>query len=319
MIIVRCDMSNLESEKITKLICLFAAKAGIDDAKSIQSTIENLQYLNIDEAIDKILIVLNDLSARKLLTEDDILEYKDALISLNPQRYPSFSKIKERLYYLKEMSNYLIVDELEDRSIYYKKLTDDNIINITGEGGSGKSTLAEEYRKDKRYIVIDYDLIVGTPQEGTCEFELRKMLLDKYGASLFQNLRNSNIDQIKENFTKIYQSIISYFSSSERTIVLDGTQLRFIEDASLIKGEVIVLRPSLKTCLNRSVERFKNEHPNATRDEIETYKDRRSQILHRLNPLLNNLLNRIEQLPDVRDYKAEFDVTQIEQVLLQKQ
>ncbi len=536
-------MSNLESDKITKLVYLFAEKVGINDPKRIQVTIEDLQRLNIDDAIDKILISLSDLIARKVLTEDDVLEYKDDLISLNPQRYPSFSDLRERLYYLKEMNiehpqlsleenhqlvievfdkfnqligtdfdcyytgglmgylatshdleryhsdldlfineeqllklkelidknpdfsfisnmdhkqdmgheykitfkdtsmsiglflfsrkednsittkqyyfdstnnhrqlfvdeqqyskecsdfmfvddlryhngtpyrmlslesiynekknsrpkdrydaeiiepfidknieqkiaqerkktivtkhtpvdksiinrieqNDITIDELEDRSIYFKKLTNDNIINITGEGGSGKSSLADEYRKDERYIVIDYDLIVGTPQEGTIEFELRQMLLDKYGVSLFQNLRNSNIDQIKENFTKIYQSIISYFSSSEKTIVLDGTQLRFIEDASLIKGEVIVLRPSLKTCLNRSVARFKNEHPNATRDEVEAYKNRRNQILHRLNPLLNNLLTRIEQLPDVRDYKAEFDVTQIEQVLLQKQ
>ena len=63
-----------------------------------------MRCLNIDDAIDKILISLSDLIARKVLTEDDVLEYKDDLISLNPQRYPSFSDLRERLYYLKEMN-----------------------------------------------------------------------------------------------------------------------------------------------------------------------------------------------------------------------
>ena len=53
----------------------------------------------------------------------------------------------------------LLIEENIDKGIYYKKLTNDKVINITGEGGSGKSTIAEEFKKDSNYVVVDYDMI----------------------------------------------------------------------------------------------------------------------------------------------------------------
>lgn len=71
----------------------------------------------------------------------------------------------------------LMIDEVIDKGLYYKKISNDKVLNITGEGGSGKSTIANEYRNDDNYLVVDYDLILLNPNVGTVEYELKQMLV----------------------------------------------------------------------------------------------------------------------------------------------
>lgn len=61
----------------------------------------------------------------------------------------------------------LEIDEKIDKGLYYKKISNDKVINITGEGGSGKSTLANEYRTSDDYAVVDYDMVFLDPPQGT--------------------------------------------------------------------------------------------------------------------------------------------------------
>ena len=150
----------------------------------------------------------------------------------------------------------LMIDEFIDKGLYYKKISNDKVLNITGEGGSGKTTLANAYRNDDRYLVVDYDQIILNPNVGTIEYELKQMLVEKYGNTLFENINKIGIDKVKENFTTMYNEIINYLSNKNKIIVLDGTQLRFINGAKEIKGEFVVLRPSLQTCVSQSVKRF---------------------------------------------------------------
>lgn len=200
----------------------------------------------------------------------------------------------------------LRIDEVIDKGLYYKKISNDKVINITGEGGSGKSTLANGYRNDENYLVVDYDMILLNPDVGTIEYELKQMLIKKYGNSLFENISKVGIDKVKENFTTMYNEIINYLSNHNKTIVLDGTQLRFINDAKIIKGEFVALRPSIQTCVSQSVQRFIQNNPQATAEQIQEYTQKRTNILHQLNPMMNELLTQVDMLPDIKKYRCFF-------------
>ena len=211
----------------------------------------------------------------------------------------------------------LRIDEVLDKGLYYKRLSNDKVINITGEGGSGKSTLANGYRNNDDYLVIDYDRILLNPSVGTIEYELKQMLVKKYGSALFENITKVGMNKVKENFTIMYNEILNYLSNSNKTIVLDGTQLRFINDAKIIKGEFVALRPSLQTCVSQSRERFIQNNPQATAEQIQEYTQKRTNILHQLNPIMNELLAQVDVLPDIKDSKVSFDNVAIQDFLLE--
>lgn len=211
----------------------------------------------------------------------------------------------------------LMIDEAIDKGLYYKKISNDKVINITGEGGSGKSTIANEYRNDDNYLVVDYDLILLNPNVGTIEYELKQMLVKKYGNALFENINKIGIDKVKENFTTMYNEIINHLSNKNKTIVLDGTQLRFISDAKTIKGEFVALRPSLQTCVSQSVKRFIQKNPQATAEQIQEYTQKRTNILYQLNPMMNELLTQVDMLPDIKNSEVSFDNVAIQNYLLE--
>ena len=209
----------------------------------------------------------------------------------------------------------LKIDETIDKGLYYKKISNDKVINITGEGGSGKSTLANNYRNDENNLVVDYDMILQNPDVGTIEYELQQMLIKKYGNSLFENINKVGIDKVKENFTIMYNEIINYLSNNNKTIVLDGTQLRFINDAKMIKGEFVALRPSIQTCVSQSVKRFIQKNPQVTSEQIQEYMKKRTEILHQLNPMMNELLTQVDMLPDIKNPNVSFDNITIQNYL----
>ena len=199
----------------------------------------------------------------------------------------------------------LKIDETIDKSAYYKKLSEDNIINITGEGGSGKSMIANKFRNNDNYVVVDYDLIALSPTVGTVEYELRQVLLNKYGEKLFAGINDIGLDKVKENFTTMYMEIINYllYKYPNKTIVLDGSQLRFITDVRMIKGDFFALRASLQTCVSQSVKRFIQNNPQASSDQVQEYIHKRLKILRQLNPLMNVLLVQVSMLPEVENKK----------------
>ena len=210
-----------------------------------------------------------------------------------------------------------MIDEVVDKGIYYKKISDDKIINLTGEGGSGKSTIANEYRKNQDFIVVDYDVIVDNPEINSIEYEIKDMITKKYGNSLFENISKVGQEQVKNNFTTMYNEIVNYLTNKypDKTIVLDGSQLRFINNVNIIKGEFITLRPSIQTCVNQSLNRMISKNPNASVEEIENYKKKRYKILHDLNPLMNDLLAKVDNLPNFDSVNKEFDVDNVEKYL----
>ena len=63
------------------------------------------------------------------------------------------TKLLKELYRKKD----LLIEIDIDKDYYHKRLSDDAVINITGESGSGKSTLCEEFNNNSNFIVIDTD------------------------------------------------------------------------------------------------------------------------------------------------------------------
>ena len=188
----------------------------------------------------------------------------------------------------------IFIDKIIDKEPLYYKITDDKVINITGEGGSGKSTFSNQYRNNSEYIVVDYDLIIeGNLPKDSIEYYLRNKILQKYGNNFF-NVSEEN--EIRKAFSLMYDEILETLLPTSKTIILDGTQLRFIDDVKKIKGDLIVLRPSIETCVSRSVMRKKMNNPSLTKEELEKYEIKRRNILYRLNPFLNDLILEVNNM-----------------------
>lgn len=218
------------------------------------------------------------------------------------------------------------IDENENKKLYYRKLTNDKVINITGEGGAGKSTLCEAFRKRDDCVVVDLDLVsINNKRVGTLEYELVCMLIEKYGTELFSkpkrsvNKSGSIIDDeavmaVKKSFSIIYPEVVNYLKQSGKTVVVDGSQLRFIDDSSKIQGEFIVIRTSLKNCINQSLKRWRTHHPDDDENKANKYLEERSKILRALNPYLNETINGVAALqitPFDNQFKKQLN-TQLE-------
>jgi hypothetical protein len=81
---------------------------------------------------------------------------------VNPQSSSATGKNGNETYnevmeILSEIKSNLDISICVSKEPYEKILTEDNIINITGQSGSGKSTYTTKFLNDDNYIVIDTD------------------------------------------------------------------------------------------------------------------------------------------------------------------
>ena len=169
-----------------------------------------------------------------------------------------------------------------DKEPFIKDLTDDKVINITGESGSGKSYFSDKYIKDDNYIVIDTDVVFSDkPSENKESIELRKVFNDKPKDYLFTN------------FDEFYLKTLDYFKDITKTIVIDSAQYRNIKDYSILKGQLIVMRTSIKTCYERTLNRWKSiMDNNYSEDEYVRYADRKKGMFNwykGINKFLENI------------------------------
>lgn len=139
----------------------------------------------------------------------------------------------------------------KDRDDYVKKITKDNIFNITGEKGSGKSYFGDMKDVDKN-VVIHLDpvfLPVGSKEHGDSS-KVREILIHKYGDKI-------NPDKYFEK--DYYKEIIKYIGNKEGYI--EGGSIAEIQDISIIKGTVIVKRTGVFKCFIRTIKRdYHNEY-----------------------------------------------------------
>lgn len=209
--------------------------------------------------------------------EDFVKPYQSSGISDNG--YEVYNEIME---YLREIKSNLLISRFVDKEPFIKDLTDDKVINITGESGSGKSYFSDKYIKDDNYIVIDTDVVFSDkPSENKESIELRKVFNDKPKDYLFTN------------FDEFYLKTLDYFKDITKTIVIDSAQYRNIKDYSILKGQLIVMRTSIKTCYERTLNRWKSiMDNNYSEDEYVRYADRKKGMFNwykGINKFLENI------------------------------
>lgn len=185
--------------------------------------------------------------------------------------------------YLLEVKSDLLISINTDKDPFIKDITNDKVINITGESGSGKSYFSNKYINDDNYIVIDTDLIFGSrPTDDKYNLELREFFKDK------------EKDYLIKNFDDCYNEILNYFSNIDKTIVIDSAQFRNIKDYSILKGKIIVMRTCIDTCYNRCINRWKKITETYTNEELEKYSNKKLGMYSwykSLNKFLENINN----------------------------
>lgn len=88
-----------KKELVKKIVYKFAELSNVIDKSLIEKYIEKLCLLEVDDIIDSIMISLNDLFNRKVLTVEQILSNSDMIITLNPQKYHSADDLINKLGY----------------------------------------------------------------------------------------------------------------------------------------------------------------------------------------------------------------------------
>lgn len=209
-----------------------------------------------------------------------ILEGKYTFVE---ESVPSYEYVLTKNMFLKELfrKEKLYITKDIDKDPYIKHISDDLILNITGESGSGKTTATLPYKADPNCIIIDTDQVFGKQKQDEINKELSKYFNKKY----------KEFDLIKD-FDIFYEETINYFKDTNKLIIIDSAQLRYLKDISLLKGDLIVIRTCINNCLERCINRYKEKKPNATFDEISEYTNRKKGMYswyHNLNKFLDKV------------------------------
>ena len=204
----------------------------------------------------------------KLDNVDEILE---EFVDYTGDKNLAYESAQEIYNILKEIQSPIDISLYVDKEPYIKDLTNDKIINLTGQSGSGKSTYANEHFNSDEYLIVDTDEILSEHR-----FENSNGInkeLGKYFRSKYKELPNCGDD-----FDLIYTEILEYCKKYDKTIVIDCAQFHCIKDINLLKGKIIIIRTSIDTCYNRTINRFKDNNPNYTDEELEKYMERKKAI-----------------------------------------
>ena len=172
---------------------------------------------------------------------------------------------------LNEIKSDILINLFIDKEPYIKNISDDKIINLTGQSGSGKSTYASNNLNTSDYLIIDTDDIFSDLRFNKSNGINKE--LGEYFRSKYNPLPNCGDD-----FDLIYKEILDYCKKYNETIVIDCAQFHCIKDLSLLKGELIVIRTSINSCYNRTIERYKKLKPDYTEEELNKYKERKKAL-----------------------------------------
>ena len=179
--------------------------------------------------------------------------------------------------------NDLYIEIDKDKEPYYKKISDDKVINLTGESGSGKSYYSTKYINDDNYIVIDTDEVYG-------RFDKSKGANRKFGEYL-----RSKYDVLPDNcgqFDLLLSEILEYFKDTDKILVIDSAQYRNLKDYSLLKGELIVMRTCIDTCYQRCIDRWKERNKDYKQEELNKFMERKKGMYswyRAINTFLENV------------------------------
>ena len=193
----------------------------------------------------------------------------------------------EVMTWLKEIKSDLLISRFIDKDIYTKLLTNDRVINITGESGSGKSYYSKKYMNNDNYVVIDTDVVFGNAKASNeYEEELHNKVHTKFG---------SDNSVLCTNFDECYLYMLDCLKDIDKTIVIDSAQYRNVKNLDILKGKIIVVRTSIETCYQRCVNRYKERNPDATLEELEKYNNKKKALFEWYRGI-NSFLEKLNEL-----------------------
>ena len=239
------DKSKFPISTYFECVGLLAARGYYDIALKIIKDKVNMN--NIDIAID---------------------EFNNSIKPWHKVDYNCFYKVKK---VLEEIKSPIDINLFIDKEIYTKQITNDNIINLTGQSGSGKTTYANKYFNNDKYLIVDTDEIFSNKR-----FENSKGINKELG-EFFRN-KYEKLPNCGDDFDLIYKEILNYCSKYNKTIVIDCAQFHCIKNIDLLKGKIIVIRTCIDNCYNRTIERFKINNKNYKQEELEEFKKRKKSI-----------------------------------------
>lgn len=197
-----------------------------------------------------------------------IKTFNDSIKPWHKVDYDCYNKVKE---VLEEIQSNVLINLFIDKEPYIKTLTDDEVINLTGQSGSGKSTYAENNFNTDNYLVVDTDDIFNE-----IRFEYATGINKELGI-YFRN-KYKELPSLSDDFDLIYNEIINYCKNNTKTLVIDCAQFHCIKDIKLLKGKIIIIRTCIDNCYIRTIERYKNLNENYTEEELNKYKERKKGI-----------------------------------------
>ncbi len=178
---------------------------------------------------------------------------------------------KEIYEILKEIQSPLDISLYVEKEPYTKEITNDKVINLTGQSGSGKSTYAKENFDTDEYIVIDTDEVLSEKRF------IKSKGINKELGEMFRN-KYEKFPNLADDFDLIYSEILNYCKDKNKTIVIDCAQFHCIKNINVLKGKMIIIRTDIDTCYKRCIERFKLNNPNATAEEIEKFSEKKKPL-----------------------------------------
>ena len=189
----------------------------------------------------------------------------------------------EIMEYLNEIDSDLLISRFIDKDIYVKKLTNDKVINLTGESGSGKSYYSKAF-DDSDHVLIDTDLIFTNKVVNEFYTAIKNYLINKYGY----------LPDLVTEFDKCYIGILEYMKRVDKIIVIDSAQFRNVKNLKLLKGEVMILRTSIEKCYERCINRFLERYPNASEIEKNEYRSKKKRMFKWYRSL-NNFIKEVDK------------------------
>ena len=202
---------------------------------------------------------------------DNVDEILTEFLNYAGEENLAYESTQEIYEILKEIQSPLDISLYIDKEPYIKIITNDNIINLTGQSGSGKTTYANEHYNNDNYLIVDTDEVL--PEHRFPNSTGINKELGEYFRSKYKELPNCGDD-----FDLIYKEIIDYCTKYNKTIVIDCAQFHCLKDLNLLKGTLVVIRTSIDNCYHRTIERFKKNNKNYTSEELEKYQERKKAI-----------------------------------------
>lgn len=97
-------MEQIKEEAIIEIVKNCSRKVNITDENLINDTILSLCSMTENDALDSILISLNDLLNSGRITTEEVFEQVPFILKLNPEKYKSAEDLIERLKWIKAMN-----------------------------------------------------------------------------------------------------------------------------------------------------------------------------------------------------------------------